>query len=99
MRPARILRYVLGALLLLGLAGFVALRWNIREGRSFLADMVSRAASSPGMTIEIGEFDNALAFAGRLCRAPLGAYPTKLRARHPFNGGEAESDKLDRRLQ
>jgi len=60
MRPARILRYVLGALLLLGLAGFVALRWNIREGRSFLADIVSRAASSPGMTIEIGEFETPL---------------------------------------
>jgi translocation and assembly module TamB len=60
MRPGRILRYVLGAALLLGLAGAVALRWNIREGRSFLADLVSRAASSPGMTIEIGEFENPL---------------------------------------
>jgi translocation and assembly module TamB len=60
MRFARILRYVLGAMLLLGLAGVVALRWNIREGRSFLADLVSRAASSPGMTIEIGAFENPL---------------------------------------
>ncbi|ATQ70076.1 MULTISPECIES: translocation/assembly module TamB domain-containing protein [Methylosinus] len=58
-RP-RFLRIFLGALVLLGLAAVVGARWNIREGRSFLADAISRAASSPGMKIEIGAFEDPL---------------------------------------
>ncbi|MBY6239666.1 translocation/assembly module TamB domain-containing protein [Methylosinus sp. Sm6] len=59
-RPRRFLRIFLGALVLLGLATVVGARWNMREGRSFLADLVSRAASSPGMKIEIGAFEDPL---------------------------------------
>jgi len=59
-RLRRILAYAFGALLLLGVAGTLALRMQIREGKSFLADLVSRAASSPDMKIDIGAFEDPL---------------------------------------
>lgn len=60
LRFRRLPRLALGAIALLTLAAVVGARWQLREGRSFLADFVSRAASSPGMKIEIGAFDGPL---------------------------------------
>ena len=51
------------------------------------------------MAAFLGEFDYAPALVGRLCRAPLGAYSPELRAWHPFDGGEAKRNELDRRLR
>ncbi|HEY8066387.1 MAG TPA: translocation/assembly module TamB domain-containing protein [Methylosinus sp.] len=59
-RLRRILGYTFGVLLLLGVAGTLALRMQIREGKSFLADLVSRAASSPDMKIDIGAFEDPM---------------------------------------
>jgi translocation and assembly module TamB len=56
----RILAYAFGALLLLAVAGTLTLRMQTREGKSFLADLVSRAASSPDMKIDIGAFEGPL---------------------------------------
>ncbi|WP_400770086.1 translocation/assembly module TamB domain-containing protein [Methylosinus sporium] len=60
MRFRRILAYAFGALALLAVAGTLALRMQTREGKSFLADLVSRAASSADMKVEIGAFEDPL---------------------------------------
>ncbi|PWB95361.1 translocation/assembly module TamB domain-containing protein [Methylosinus sporium] len=60
MRFRRILAYGFGALALLAVAGTLALRMQTREGKSFLADLVSRAASSPDMKVDIGAFEDPL---------------------------------------
>jgi translocation and assembly module TamB len=60
LRIGRVLRYAFAGIALLGLAATVALRWQVREGRSFLADFLSRTASSPTLKVEIGAFEDPL---------------------------------------
>ncbi|WP_159728866.1 translocation/assembly module TamB domain-containing protein [Methylosinus sp. Ce-a6] len=59
-RLRRILVHAFGALALLAVAATLALRMQAREGGSFLADLVSRAASSPDMKVNIGAFEDPL---------------------------------------
>jgi translocation and assembly module TamB len=56
----RLLRYIgagFGLLLLAGGAAIVGLGLKTRDGKSFLADFVSRSASSAQMKVDIGEID------------------------------------------
>ncbi len=60
---ARLWRYVgagLGLLLLIVVAGSMSLGLKTHEGKSFLADFISRAATSPQMKVDIGEVENLL---------------------------------------
>jgi translocation and assembly module TamB len=59
-KRSRLFRVALGAIVLLGAAAFVSARWQVREGRSLIAEFVSHAASSPGAEVSIDALEDLL---------------------------------------
>lgn len=59
-RHRRRIHIAVSAFILLAFAAVVGARWQLREGKSLLAELLSRAASSPGAQVEIGAFEEPL---------------------------------------